>query len=55
VPLKVKGEAFGATRRRTSGESRVRARGGGSRAAAKRSGSLSSLAIARHPSVASRA
>src|SRR5580698_28240 len=46
VPLKVKGEAFGATRRRTIGESLVTGRGGGSRAPAKGSDSFSSLAIA---------
>src|ERR1700722_16556330 len=48
VPLKVKGEAFGATRRRTIGDTLVTARGGGSRAPAKESESdwLSSLAIA---------
>src|SRR6202789_1304863 len=46
VPLKVKGEAWGATRRRTIGDTLVTARGGGSRAPAKESDWLSSLAIA---------
>ena len=42
MPVKVKGDAFGAIRRRTSGDSRVVSRGGACRGSAKRSGSLSS-------------